>query len=98
MVRLALIALILAAGIGLLAFRANAQSPDPALLSPPGERADWPHRKPRRDLHLSKAGWDPPKHEVSARISPIASARSRPVAAKRHSRALRARRQATPLG
>ncbi len=49
MVRLALIALILGAGIGPLALRANAQPPDPALLAPPKDERDRPHRKPCRD-------------------------------------------------
>ncbi len=39
MIRLALIVLILAAGIGPLVLHANAQSPNPALLAPPGGRA-----------------------------------------------------------
>jgi hypothetical protein len=37
------------AGIGPVALRANAQSPNPALLAPPGGRAGWRHRKRCRD-------------------------------------------------
>ena len=67
MIRLTLIVLILAVGIA---------QPCPARalgrtsgIGPTAKRA-------ATDLRLSKAGRETPNHEVSARISPIASARS----------------------
>ncbi len=62
MIRLTLIVLVLAAGIGPLAPRANAQSPNPALLAPPGGRAGLaaPQSVPRTSYASPKPGGTPP--------------------------------------
>ena len=62
MIRLTLIVLMLAAGIGPLALRANAQSPNPALLAPPGGRAGLaaPQTVPRTSYTSPKPGGTPP--------------------------------------
>ena len=60
MIRLTLI--VLATGIGLLALSANAQSPNPALLAPPGGRAGLaaPQAVPRPTYTSPRPGGTPP--------------------------------------
>jgi hypothetical protein len=62
MFRLTLIVLMLTVGVGLLAPPANAQSPNPALLAPPGGRAGLaaPQTVPRTTYTSPRPGGTPP--------------------------------------